>query len=65
MFVQSNMLLNFIENRKGKYQFGELKSCYPMTTKRYLDFSISNNDWPCQQFFSSNTNIMKVETVPF
>ena len=34
MFIQSNMLLNFIEKKKGKYQFSELKSCYPMTTKR-------------------------------
>ena len=25
------MLLNIIENTKGKCQFGELKSCYPMT----------------------------------
>ena len=32
VFIQSHMLLNIIENSKGKYQFGELKPCYPMTT---------------------------------
>ena len=32
VFIQSHMLLNIIENLKGKYQFGELKPCYPMTT---------------------------------
>ena len=58
-------MLNIIENTKGKFQLGELKSCYPMTTKRWLDFSISGNGWPCQQYFQSNTNIMKIETVPF
>ena len=36
VFIQSYMLLNIIENTKGKYQFGELKSCYPMTTWRWL-----------------------------
>ena len=51
VFIQSYMLLNIIENTKGKYQFGELKSCYPMTTWRWLDFSISDNGWPCQQHF--------------
>ena len=30
--IQSYMLLNIIENTNGKCQFGELKSCYPMTT---------------------------------
>ena len=30
--IQPYMLINLIENTKGKCQFGELKSCYPMTT---------------------------------
>ena len=28
-------------------------------------FSISDNGWPCQQYFKSNKNIMKIETVSF
>ena len=32
VFIQSYMLLNITENARVKCQFGELKSCYPMTT---------------------------------
>ena len=32
VFMQSYMLLNINENTKGKCQFDDLKSCYPITT---------------------------------
>ena len=64
VFIQSYILLDIVEDTKGKCQFGELKSFYPWLPEDDLIFvfqtmvGLMNNA-------SDQTKISQKETVPF